>query len=132
MIDIKELLEAGYSIEEIMEITKKELDSEIAAKEREEMAKAAENKRQETLSDARAHLISAIGLYNEVFNFCEFNDAEACALADALVELEEFVTNNRSLVDMYIKVAEDSAKPSKKAGKDKPLTTYNIWKMLGF
>lgn len=110
-MNIKELLAKGLTEKEITEMFAKELNTEVTNKANEEKAKVKAEKmkakRKETLADARAHLISAIGLYNEVFKFGNFTDEAAKTLADTLVECEEYLEENRDTIDMYVKFYKD-------------------------
>ena len=112
-----ELLKSGMSIDEINALVTEELKAadEKLYKEREEekLKEKALKDREITLNDARAHLISALGLYNEVFKITEFTDEDANDLAEALKETEDFMIKHPDLIKMYI--GKDAAKPKYKS-----------------
>ena len=93
-MDFYELLKQGLTAEEISNLAMKEMSVAQAKLEEEQEAQRLKEKalkdRQITLADARAHLISAIGLYNEVFKFMEFNDEKANEYAETLKEAEQY------------------------------------------
>lgn len=132
-MDIKAMLDKGLTAEEIYKLF--EADLAAACEEHDyvlsEKAKAEEaaKKREITLNDARAHLISALGLYNEVFNITEFTDEDANDLAEALKEVENFMIKNPDLIKMY--VGKDVAKSKYKSSIFNDLDD-GFWRILNF
>ena len=130
-MDFYELLKKGVSIEDIHDMVLEEikaadvrLDQE---REEEKLKEKALKDRAITLADARAHLISAFGLYNEVFKFTEFNDEDAEILAETLKECEEFITKYPDIVKMYITKDE----PKVKRYKSHILDVDDLWRKFG-
>ena len=107
--DIKALLDNGFTPEQIAEMFDETLNAAYDEKVKEDeaavKAKEAETQTKTTLNDARAHLISAIGLYNDVFKFGCFDEKAASTLEETLKELEDYVTENRETIDMYVSLA---------------------------
>ena len=107
--DIKTLLNNGFTPEQIAEMFDETLNAAYDEKVKEDeaavKAKEAETQTKVTLNDARAHLISAIGLYNDVFKFGCFDEKAASALEEMLKELEDYVMENRETIDMYVSLA---------------------------
>ena len=107
--DIKALLDNGFTPEQIAEMFDETLNAAYDEKVKEDeaavKAKEAETQTKTTLNDARAHLISAIGLYNDVFKFGCFDEKAASALEEMLKELEDYVMENRETIDMYVSLA---------------------------
>jgi SpoVK/Ycf46/Vps4 family AAA+-type ATPase len=101
-----ELLKSGMSVDEINALVTEELkaaDEKLyKEKEEEKLKEKALKDREITLNDARAHLISALGLYNEVFKITEFTDEDAEDLAEALKEAEDFMIKHPDLIKMYM------------------------------
>ena len=128
-----ELLKNGMSVEEINALVAEELKAADAKidkeKEEEKLKEKALKDRERILEDARAHLISALGLYNEVFKITEFTDEDANDLAEALQEVEDFMIKHPDLIKMYL-------------GKDEPKLKYKrsivddlddgFWRVLRF
>lgn len=112
-----ELLKSGMSVEDINALVAEELKTAgmqiNEEKEAERLKEKALKDREITLADARAHLISALGLYNEVFKITEFTDEDANDLAEALKEVEDFMIKHPDLVKMYI--GKDTVKPKYKS-----------------
>ena len=119
-------------IEEIDAIVKEELQtaSKKLQEEQEKIAKAkeAESKRDITLADARAHLISALGLYNEVFKITEFTNENAEDLAEALKEVENFIIQHPDFIKICMNKA---AKPNYKSSILNGLSD-GFWSTIGF
>lgn len=111
--DIKALLNNGLTPEQIAEMFDETLNAAYDEKVKEDeaaakakaKAKETETQTKTTLNDARAHLISAIGLYNDVFKFGCFDEKAASALEETLKELEDYVMENRETIDMYVSLA---------------------------
>ena len=101
-----ELLKSGLSVDEINALVSEELKAADAKLDRERTEEKLKEKalkdREMILNDARAHLISALGLYNEVFKITEFTDEDANDLAEALKETENFMIKHPDLIKMYI------------------------------
>ena len=101
-----ELLKSGLSVDEINAMVSEELKAADAKLDRERTEEKLKEKalkdREMILNDARAHLISALGLYNEVFKITEFTDEDANDLAEALKETENFIIKHPDLIKMYI------------------------------
>lgn len=108
-----ELLKSGMSIDEINAMVAEELKTAGTKldkeKEEEKLKEKALKDRELILDDARAHLISALGLYNEVFKITKFTDEDANDLAETLKEVEDFMIKHPDLIKMYI--GKDAAKP---------------------
>lgn len=115
--DIKTLLDNGFTPEQIAEMFDETLNAAYDEKVKEDeaaaKAKEAESLTEVTLNDARAHLISAIGLYNDVFKFGTFDEKAASALEEMLKELEDYVMENRETIDMYVSLANNKYKKGK-------------------
>ena len=111
-----ELLKSGLSVDEINALVSEELKAADAKLDRERTEEKLKEKalkdREMILNDARAHLISALGLYNEVFKITEFTDEDANDLAEALKETENFIIKHPDLIKMYI--GNDAAKAKSK------------------
>lgn len=122
--DIKTLLDNGFTPEQIAEMFDETLNAAYDAKVKEDeaavKAKEAETQTKITLNDARAHLISAIGLYNDVFKFGCFDEKAASTLEETLKELEDYVMENRETIDMYISLA------NKKYNKSKGFSIFDL------
>ena len=133
MENIKDLLAKGFTMEEITAMFNAELAQEYEAKaQMDKINKEKERvKANETLRDARAHLISAFGLYNEVFNFCEFTDEGATKLADALVECEEWILENRDTFDVYLSLADAATKNPRDSHLGSGVSFGSIRRMFG-
>lgn len=105
-MDFYELLKSGMSVEDINALVAEELKTAGTKidkeKEEERLKEKALKDREITLNDARAHLISALGLYNEVFKIAEFTDEDANDLAEALKEAEDFMIKHPDLIKMYV------------------------------
>ena len=128
-----ELLKSGMSIEDINALVAEELKTAGTKlnkeKEENELKAKALKDREITLNDARAHLISALGLYNEVFKITEFTDEDAEELAEALKEVENFMIKNPNLIKMY--VDKNTAKPRYKSSIFNDLDD-GFWRVLKF
>ena len=115
--DIKALLDNGFTPGQITEIFDETLNAAYDAKVKEDeaavKAKVAEPQTKVALNDARAHLISAIGLYNDVFKFGCFDEKAASTLEEMLKELEDYVMENRETIDMYVSLANNKYKKGK-------------------
>ena len=134
MKDFYELLKEGFTPEEIVKMMNAELATAIekdAEEKAEAMAKLAEEEKQnqtmEALSHARANLLSAIAQYNDVFKFMELKDSDILALEETLKEIEDYIINNRDVVDVYIKMMDNQGGKSKKSKK-----TASIFDIFGF
>jgi hypothetical protein len=134
MKDFYELLKEGFTPEEITQMMNMELANAIekdAAEKAAAMAELAKEQEQDevksALSEARAHLLSAIAIYNEVFKFAEIGDSEIATLEEALKEIEDYIINNREVVDVYIKMMDSQGK-----NKGKKRKGYSIFDMFGF
>ena len=107
-----ELLKSGLSVDEINAMVSEELKAADAKLDRERTEEKLKEKaikdREMILNDARAHLISALGLYNEVFKITKFTDEDANDLAEAIKETENFMIKHPDLIKMY--VGNDAAK----------------------
>ena len=101
-----ELLKSGMSIDEINALVAEELKAAGTKldkeQEEEKLKEKALKDREQILDDARAHLISALGLYNEIFKFMEFTDEDANTLAETLKEVEDFMIKHPDFIKMYI------------------------------
>ena len=128
-----ELLKSGMSIDEINTLVTEELkaaDEKLyKEKEEERLKEKALKDREMILNDARAHLISALGLYNEVFKITEFTDEDANDLAEALKETEDFMIKHPDLIKMYI--GKDTAKPKYKSSITDNLDD-GFWRVFKF
>ena len=128
-----ELLKSGMSVEDINALVAEELKTAgmqiNEEKEAERLKEKALKDREITLADARAHLISALGLYNEVFKIAEFTDEDANDLAEALKEAEDFMIKHPDLIKMYI--GKDAAKPKHKSSIFNDFDD-NIWRVFKF
>ena len=131
-MDFYELLKQGLTAEEISNIAMKEMDIAQAKLEEEAQAQKIKEKalkdRQITLDDARAHLISAIGLYNEVFKFMEFNDEKANEFAETLKETEQYFLEYPNMFKIMLGM---EAKPSPKVNVKTSMSTKDLNKLFG-
>ena len=128
-----ELLKSGMSVDEINALVSEELkaaDAKLDLERAEEKLKEQALKdREMILEDARAHLISALGLYNEVFKITEFTDEDANDLAEALKEAEDFMIKHPDLIKMYM--GKDAAKARYKSSIFNDLDD-GFWRILNF
>ena len=131
MENIKDLLAKGFTMEEITAMFNAELAQEDEVKVQADKAKETKVKVNETLNDARAHLITAFGLYNEVFDFCEFTDEGAAKLADALAECEDWILENREAFDVYLSLADAATKNPRDSHLGSGVSFGSIRRMLG-
>ena len=129
-MDFYSMLKKGMTTDEISEFVLKEMNeaNERIAKEKEAEAERvkAEADRARILEDARAHLISAIGLYNEVFKFMEFNDEIAEEYAEAFETIENMFIKNPSLMKFYLDIGkkDKNAKPKVNSNTNKDYLKY--------
>ena len=129
-MDFYSMLKKGMTTDEISEFVLKEMNeaNERIAKEKEAEAERvkAEADRARILEDARAHLISAIGLYNEVFKFMEFNDEIAEEYAETLQIIENTFIKNPSLMKFYLDIGKknENAKPKVNSNTNKDYLKY--------
>ena len=130
-MDFYELLKQGLTAEEISNIAMKEMSVAQAKLEEEQEAQKLKEKalkdRQMILDDARAHLISAIGLYNEVFKFMEFNDEKANEYADVLKEMEQYFLEHPNMFKMMLEMG---VKPSPKVNVKTSMSTKDLDKLF--
>ena len=130
-MDFYELLKQGLTAEEISNLAMKEMSVAQAKLEEEQEAQKLKEKalkdRQMTLDDARAHLISAIGLYNEVFKFMEFNDEKANEFAETLEEAEQYFLEHPNMFKFMLDMG---AKPNPKVKVKTSMSTKDLDKLF--
>ena len=130
-MDFYELLKQGLTAEEISNIAMKEMSVAQAKLEEEQEAQRIKEKalkdRQMILDDARAHLISAIGLYNEVFKFMEFNDEKANEFAETLKVSEQYFLEHPNMFKFMLDMG---TKPNSKIKVNTSMSTKDLNKLF--